>query len=83
MTTPHVDVKNFQKTGSEVEDMLAREQRVSTKQLEDALSDSIPSNNKEKEAAEQKKRLAAEQAARDKKQDAANKAAEKEMNIHF
>jgi hypothetical protein len=62
---------------------LARSNKVSTQELDDALSDQAPSFNKEKDAQEAKNRQEAEKIAREKKQDAANKAAEKEMNIHF
>jgi len=62
---------------------LARSNKVSTQELDDALSDQSPSINKEKDAQDAKSRQEAEKIAREKKQDAANKAAEKEMNIHF
>lgn len=45
MTVPESNPENFSKSGTEYEDFLAREQRVSTKQLEDALTDKIPANS--------------------------------------
>jgi hypothetical protein len=45
MTTPEVNQENFKATGTEVEDFLARSHKVSTKELEDALTDKIPVNN--------------------------------------
>jgi len=44
MTVPEQSSENYQKSGTEYEDFLAREHRVSTKQLEDALTDKIPTN---------------------------------------
>ena len=44
MTVPEYSSENFKKTGTEVEDFLAREHKVSTKELEDALSDRVPVN---------------------------------------
>ena len=44
MTIPEYSPENFKKTGTEVEDFLARENKVSTKELEDALSDRVPVN---------------------------------------
>jgi hypothetical protein len=84
MTTPIVDANNFEKSGSEVEDFLARSHKVSSKELEDALSDKIPFNNNaaQLEIAEKQKK-AAEAAALVQKNIEAAKAATKEMSIHF
>jgi hypothetical protein len=83
MTTPVVDAMNFAKSGSEVEDFLARSHKVSTKELEDALSDKVPYNNHAQFEAAEKQKKAAEAAALSKKNSEANKAANKEMSIHF
>ena len=45
MTAPEVTTENFKKTGTEVEDFLARAHKVSSQELEDALEDKIPVNN--------------------------------------
>lgn len=44
MTTPEYSSENFKKSGTEVEDFLAREHKVSSKELEDALTDKVPVN---------------------------------------
>ena len=83
MTTPIVDSNNFAKSGSEVEDFLARSHKVSSKELEDALSERIPVNNQAQLEVVEKQKKAAEAAAFEKKNVEASKAAIKEMSIHF
>lgn len=83
MTTPVVDAENFKASGTDVEDFLARSHKVSTKELEDALSDKVPVNNMAQVEAAEKQKKAAEAAALAKKNAEANKAAEKEISIHF
>jgi hypothetical protein len=83
MTTPEMNQENFKKTGTEVEDFLARSHKVSTKELEDALSDKAPVNNMAQKEALEKQKKAAEAAALAKKSAEANKAAQKEISIHF
>ena len=60
MTAPEVNSENFKKTGTEVVDYLARSHKVSTKELEDALSDKAPvaANKAAQEAAEKQKKAA-------------------------
>ena len=83
MTTPEYSADNFKKSGTEVEDFLAREHKVSTKELEDALTDKVPVNTLAEKEKFERQQQAAEAAASAKKAAEAEKSAHKELSIHF
>ena len=83
MTTPEYSSDNYKKSGSEVEDFLAREHKVSTKELEDALSDKVPTNSLAEKEKYERQEQASQAAAAAKKAAEAEKSAHKELSIHF
>lgn len=83
MTVPEYSSDNFKKSGTEVEDFLAREHKVSTKELEDALSDRIPVNTLAEKEKFERQQQASQAAAAAKKAAEAEKSAHKELSIHF
>ena len=83
MTVPEYSSDNFKKSGTEVEDFLAREHKVSTKELEDALSDKAPVNSLAEQEKFERQQKASQAAAAAKKAAEAEKSAHKELSIHF